>query len=172
MREASDSSAERNCRVSSCGEKAGTHEFLAHLLFVGAADRTILAPGDGRMHPQPRAQPRAQLHQVQVVELDQPAAQQLLVGMQLGGHLARRVAVGQQVETRQQLRVGGQRRLLRGRQRARGLRRRGATGRTSSSIDRPAASQIRSSRGRLKLPRDRMRLTEGSLSPMRCASIA
>jgi hypothetical protein len=46
------------------------------------------------------------------------------------------------------------------------------TGRMSSSMERPAASQMRSSRGRLSEPRDRMRLTDGSLSEMRLASIA
>ena len=62
-------------------QEARAHEFLAHLLFVGAADRAVLAPGDRRVHAQARAEPRAQLHQVQVVELHQPAAQQLLVGV-------------------------------------------------------------------------------------------
>ena len=78
--------------------EARTHELFAHLLLVGAADRAILAPRDGRMHAQARAEPRAQLHQVQVVELHQPAAQQLFIGAELGRHFARRVAVGQQIE--------------------------------------------------------------------------
>ena len=51
------------------------------------------------MHPQARAEARAQLDQVQVVELHQPAAQQFFVGAELGRHFARRVAVGQQIET-------------------------------------------------------------------------
>jgi hypothetical protein len=46
------------------------------------------------------------------------------------------------------------------------------TGRTSSSREMPVASQMRSSRGRLNDPRERMRLTEGSLSEMRLASMA
>ena len=50
------------------------------------------------MHAQARAEPRAQLDQVQVVELHQPAPQQLLVRVQLGRDFARRMAVGQQIE--------------------------------------------------------------------------
>jgi len=44
------------------------------------------------------SEPRAQLHQVQVVQLHQPAPQQLLVGAELRRHFARRAAVGEQVE--------------------------------------------------------------------------
>ena len=65
------------------------------------------------MHAQTRAQPRLQLDQVQVVELDQPAAQQLLVGIELGRNFLRLVAIGEQIEAGQQLRIGGQRGFLR-----------------------------------------------------------
>ena len=75
-----------------------THEFLAHLLLVGAADGSVFAPRNRRVHAQARAETRAQLHEVQVVELHQPAPQQLLVGTELRRHFARRVSVGQQIE--------------------------------------------------------------------------
>jgi hypothetical protein len=78
--------------------EARTHELFTHLLLVGAADRAIFTPGDGCMHAQARAQPSAQFHQVQVVQLHQPATQQLFIGTELGRHLARCVAVGEQVE--------------------------------------------------------------------------
>jgi hypothetical protein len=50
------------------------------------------------MHAQTRTEPRAQLHQVQVVQLHQPATQQFFIGTELGRHLARCMAVGEQVE--------------------------------------------------------------------------
>ncbi len=75
--------------------EAGAHEFVAHLLLVGTSYRPVFAPGDGRVHPQARTEPRAQFHQVEVVQLHQPAAQQFLVRAELAGHFARRVPVGQ-----------------------------------------------------------------------------
>src|SRR6185369_12887842 len=93
------------------GQEARAHELFAHLPLIGAADRAVLAPRDRRMHAQARAEARAQLDEAEVVELHEPAAQQLLVSVQLAGDFARRVPVGQQVERAEQLRIGGEARL-------------------------------------------------------------